>query len=58
LRGWDVRQWWFGTGVRARVRSSNKGREMVGEMKIGGRGRPRVRLRAKRGLRVRGNLKG
>jgi hypothetical protein len=24
--GWDVRQWWFGTGVRARVRSSNKGR--------------------------------
>jgi hypothetical protein len=53
-----VRQWWFRTGVRARVRSSNKGRDMVGEMKIGGRGTPRVRLKAKRGLRVRGNLKG
>jgi hypothetical protein len=44
--------------VRARVRSSNKGRDMVGEMKIGGRETPRVRLKAKRGLRVRGNLKG
>ncbi len=44
--------------AKARVRRSNKGREMGGEMRIGGRGRPRLRLRAKRGLRVRGNLKG
>jgi hypothetical protein len=44
--------------VRARVKRSNTGREMGGEMRIGGRGRPRVRLRAKIGLRVRGNLKG
>ncbi len=44
--------------VRARVKRSNKGREMVGEMRIGGRGRSRVRLRVKIGLRVRGNLKG
>jgi hypothetical protein len=31
---------------------------MGGEMRIGGRGRPRVRVKAKKGLRVSGNLKG
>jgi hypothetical protein len=43
---------------RARVMSGNKGRWMGGEMKIGVRGKPRVRVKAKRGWRVRENLQG
>ncbi len=46
------------TRMKARVMSGNKGRWMGGEIRIGVGGNPRVRVKAKRGCRVRGNLQG
>ena len=53
-----MRQWLSEARMRARVMSGNKGRWMGGEIRIGVGGNPRVRVKAKRGCRVRGNLQG